>query len=185
VIFSEDFSGTNRGWPEGTTPDRGTASYGGGQYDIQTNNPGYAYWAKAPIVSSDLVSSMTVTGRGRLVSPDQGGWGVWCLNVDGDRYEFLLSHTGKAVITGPGGVYLDVADTELDPNEYHAITGTCSVGSGGIELEMTVGGKTLRATATGTADWKNVGVHGFSFSDVPEKPLGEAIFTWFRVENAG
>jgi hypothetical protein len=123
---------------------------------------------------------MSVEASGRLLSPRQGGWGVWCRQASGDRYEFLLSHTGQAVITGPGGAALATMATGLDPNTYHVIRGECTETAGGVKLAMRIDGHAAaRATATGLGRWATVGIHAFSYGDVPGRPLGRAYFRSF------
>jgi hypothetical protein len=184
VIFSDDF--TTHRWTDNLAnpPENGDAGYAGtGRYLVESRKPGLAYWSTAPIDGGLLTPALTVQASGRLVSPDQGGWGVWCIEPSGDRYEFLLSYTGSAAITAPGGAYLSEQATGLDPNAPHVITGSCSQTSGGIVLSMTIDGRPAgQATVpAGGGNWSGVGVHAYSFGDVPDQPLGQAYFTRFEV----
>ncbi|MBL7620653.1 hypothetical protein [Frankia sp. AgB1.8] len=185
MIFSDDF--TTHRWTDNLAnpPENGDAGYAGtGRYLVESYRAGFSYWSMAPIDSGVLTPALTVQASGRPVSPDQGGgWGVWCIEPSGDRYEFLLKHTGTVVITGPGGDYLSQQSTGLDFNAPHVITAGCSQTPAGIELSMTIDGRSYgQATApAGDGAWSGVGLQAFSFGDTGDQSSGHAYFTRFEV----
>lgn len=96
VIFSDDFSNENSGWPT-INEAAGTANYKDGGYELTVPDPDSGYWASPELEDQTNVTievDATVTG-----SAKDSDFGILCRGIDSDNQVLLLiSADGYAVI---------------------------------------------------------------------------------------
>jgi hypothetical protein len=96
VIFSDDFSNENSGWPT-INEAAGTANYKNGGYELTVPDPDSGYWASPDLEDQTDVTievDATVTGSAR-----DSDFGILCRGLDSDNQVLLLiSADGYAVI---------------------------------------------------------------------------------------
>jgi len=96
VIFSDDFSNENSGWPTINEAD-GSANYKDGGYELTVPDPDSGYWASPELedqTNTTIEVDATVTG-----SAQDSDFGILCRGIDGDNQVLLLiSADGYAVI---------------------------------------------------------------------------------------
>ncbi len=96
VIFSDDFSNENSGWPTINEAD-GTANYKDGGYELTVPDPDSGYWASPELedqTNTTIEVDATVTGSAR-----DSDFGILCRGIDSDNQVLLLiSADGYAAI---------------------------------------------------------------------------------------
>ena len=96
VIFNDDFSNEDSGWPT-INEAAGTANYKDGGYELTVPDPDSGYWASPELedqTNTSIEVDATVTGSAR-----DSDFGILCRGIDSDNQILLLiSADGYAVI---------------------------------------------------------------------------------------
>jgi hypothetical protein len=96
VLFSDDFSNENSGWPT-INESAGSANYKDGGYELTIPSPDSGYWASPELEDQTNVTievDAAVTGSAR-----DSDFGVLCRGLDADNhYLLLISADGYAMI---------------------------------------------------------------------------------------
>lgn len=129
--------------------------------------PGFATWELAP-VTKPVGAAVTIEATAR-VERGSGGWGVWCRSTpDGERYEFIVSHTGSVEIKGPG-ISSQIVPNQVNAAEDNRMLAECSdpPGANTVQLSLTLNGRQILvkqpepdAEPLGPGP---VGLHGFAY----------------------
>jgi hypothetical protein len=96
VLFQDDFSDSNSGWPSASDADK-TANYSAdGKYVIEAITTQQDVWAHPGKSFNDVSVEVDATKTG---GPDNNGFGVVCRFQDNDNfYYFMVSSDGYQVI---------------------------------------------------------------------------------------
>ncbi len=86
VIFADDFSSANSGWPQDSTEDTQRA-YSGGNYRMDVTSDSFWSWAPAPVdTPPDVILSVDARV---LTSTSEGDFGLLCRYQDGRNFYAL------------------------------------------------------------------------------------------------
>jgi hypothetical protein len=184
VIFSDDFSNENSGWPT-INEAAGTANYKDGGYELTVPDPDSGYWASPELEDQTNVTievDATVTGSAR-----DSDFGILCRGKDSDNQVLLLiSADGYAMIgkfTGGEFVLLSseewVASSAINQgNTLNHIRGDCVNNT----YSLYANGELI---ATATDDEFSSGMVGLTIGSYQD-PNGAVLFDNFVVtENNG
>jgi hypothetical protein len=95
ILYQDDFSDTNSGWPINVDTDK-SASYSDGQYLLQSFPAKQDVWAHPGEFFSDVRVEVDAT---KSLGPDNNDFGVVCRFVDDDNfYFFIISSDGYQAI---------------------------------------------------------------------------------------
>ena len=112
VIFKDDFSNEDSGWPT-INETAGTANYKDGGYELTVPDPDSGYWATPELedqTNTSIEVDATVTGSAR-----DSDFGILCRGIDSDNQILLLiSADGYAVI----GKFKDGEFSTLSSEEW-------------------------------------------------------------------
>lgn len=142
VLFQDDFSDSNSGWP--TTSDTAkSASYmADGTYQIQAISTQQDVWAHPGQSFTDVSVEVDAT---KSAGPDNNGFGVVCRFVDNDNfYYFMVSSDGYQVI----GKYEAGENKYLTADKMQP-TGAINSGSATNHVRGDCSGSTLTLYANG------------------------------------
>jgi hypothetical protein len=184
VVFSDDFSNENSGWPT-INEAAGTANYKDGGYELTVPDPDSGYWASPELEDQTNVTievDATVTGSAR-----DSDFGILCRGIDSDNQILLLiSADGYAMIgkfTGGEFVLLSseewVASSAINQgNTLNHIRGDCVNNT----YSLYANGELI---ATATDDEFSSGMVGLTIGSYQD-PNGAVLFDNFVVtENNG
>ncbi|MCW5873949.1 MAG: hypothetical protein KIS88_04820 [Anaerolineales bacterium] len=83
VVYTDDFSSSNSGWPIDSFPE-GATSYYNGQYRITVNETNYAVWSSS---GSGNYGAISVEADAvKLGGPDENEFGLLCRFVDNSNF---------------------------------------------------------------------------------------------------
>ena len=96
ILFQDDFSDTNSGWPIDADTDKSASYSGNGQYLLQSFTTKQDVWARPGESFSDVRIEVDAT---KSSGPDNNDFGVVCRFVDDDNfYFFIISSDGYQAI---------------------------------------------------------------------------------------
>jgi hypothetical protein len=184
VIFSDDFSNENSGWPTINEAD-GSANYKDGGYELTVPDPDSGYWASPELedqTNTTIEVDATVTGAAR-----DSDFGILCRGTDSDNQVLLLiSADGYAVIGKfTNGEFILLSGEEWvessainQGNTLNHIRGDCV----GNTYALYANGELI---ATATDDEFTTGLVGLTIGSYQD-PNGAVLFDNFVVtENNG
>ena len=172
VLFQDDFSNTNSGWPAATDNEKSANYSSDGQYLMQALTPQQDVWAHPGQNFTDVSVEVDAT---KASGPDNNGFGVVCRFQDNDNfYYFMVSSDGYQVIgkyAAGTNKYLSAEKMQQtnairSGNEVNHIRGDCK----GSTLTLYANGQQLSSVTdtsftsgdvgliVGTFDDPNVGV---------------------------
>ncbi len=142
VLFQDDFSDANSGWPSASDADK-TANYSAdGKYVIQAITTQQDVWAHPGQSFSDVSVEVDAT---KTSGPDNNGFGVICRFKDNDNfYYFMVSSDGYQVI----GKYQDGQNQYLSAEKMQP-TDAITAGSATNHVRGDCQGSTLTLYANG------------------------------------
>ena len=172
VLFQDNFSDSNSGWPSATDADKSANYSADGQYAIQAITTQQDVWAHPGQNFADASVEVDAT---KTNGPDNNGFGVICRFQDNDNfYYFMISSDGYQVIgkyQGGQNQYLSAekmqpTDAITAGNATNHVRGDCQ----GSTLTLYANGQQLSSITdttftsgdvgliVGTFDEPNVGV---------------------------
>ena len=162
VLLSSSFEAGD-GWTEGSTESGSVERTDKGL--VIRPRPGFATWELAP-VTKPVGAAVTIEATAR-VERGSGGWGVWCrATPDGERYEFIVSHTGSVEIKGPG-ISSQIVPNQVSAAEDNRMLAECSdpPGANTVQLSLTLNGRQIlvKQPAAEPLGPGPVGLHGFAY----------------------
>jgi hypothetical protein len=96
ILFQDDFSDTNSGWPDQVGDSDKSAEYSDGQYLVRAITAYQDVWAHPGLSFGDVSVEVDVT---KLEGPDDNNFGLICRFVDdGNFYFFWVSSDGYQAI---------------------------------------------------------------------------------------
>lgn len=172
VLFQDDFSDANTGWPSASDADKSANYSADGKYAMQAITTQQDVWAHPGQSFSDVSVEVDAT---KTSGPDNNGFGVICRFQDNDNfYYFMVSSDGYQVIgkyQGGQNQYLSAekmqpTDAITAGNATNHVRGDCQ----GSTLTLFANGQQLSSVSdtsftsgdigliVGTFDEPNVGV---------------------------
>jgi hypothetical protein len=135
VLYEDDFSDPNSGWPASADADK-AASYADGKYLIQAFTASQDVWAHPGEDFSDVTIEVDAT---KFSGPDNNDFGIICRFVDDNNFYFLMaSSDGYQVI----GKYQD-GEASFLSSEQMETTSAVNQGSATNHLRADCVGSTL------------------------------------------
>lgn len=136
VLFEDDFSTRDAGWPSSRDED-GIVDYDQGGYRIRVDKTNWLFWATAGLTFSDVSVEVEAT---RIGGPEVNEFGVICRYVDEDNfYYFVITSDGFYAIFR----YVDNESDFIGMNDYRP-TDAVNQGAATNRIRAVCQGDTLR-----------------------------------------
>ena len=166
VLFSDDFSDPDSGWPR-VQQDDGVTDYDNGQYRIFVDQSRHDYWAYPGRSFTDVQVEADAT---KIGGPDDNDFGLVCRYQDTENfYAFLISSDGfYAILKYSGGSSETLGSDSWPPSEainQGAATNHLRADCIGDSLTLYANGQQLHAVSDSAFSSGDVGLIAGTFDE--------------------